>query len=75
MGKPLMTLETISAKKYLNVSFDRSMWCGYSGHCRVEQLIFNKLDVCLLCEHRIPMDIPKVLDDKHYTEEKQYMEG
>ena len=56
---------TSEVKKYLNVSFDKTMWCEYSGHCRVDQLIFNKLDVCLLCKHRIPIDIPTILEGKN----------
>lgn len=57
-------------KQYINPSFDMVDWCGYSGHCRQDQLLTDHVFTCLLCKHRIPLDIPEILEALHNERNK-----
>ena len=50
-------------KRYLNVDFSKEDWCGYKGHCRINQMLIDYGFTCLICKHRIPLDVPKILED------------
>lgn len=55
----------VTKKQYLNANFEKKDWCGYKGHCRIDQLLTDHDEACLLCKYRIPLDIPKVLEGIH----------
>jgi len=59
------TCLTATRRIYLNVSFSREDWCKYKSLCRIDDLLPTSIDVCLLCKHRIPLDIPTILNKKH----------
>lgn len=50
---------------YLNVTFSKEDWCGYKGHCRVNQLLTDKMGACILCKYRTPLDIPNILEKEN----------
>jgi hypothetical protein len=53
---------------YINIKLTKHMWCGYSGKCKIDDVIFNQDMYCLLCQYRKPLSIPKILND--YREDK-----
>ena len=51
-------------KKYINIGFDRSDWCGYDGDCLIDNMLFRKDETCVLCKYRVPIDVPVKLNQK-----------
>ena len=50
-------------KTYISVSFDRSDWCSYSGGtCLIDHVTMDKEKLCILCKHRVPIDVPAELE-------------
>jgi len=48
-------------KKYINMSFDKSVYCGYEGECPKNLMVFYEDRVCLLCKYRKKLDIPQMI--------------
>jgi len=62
---PVLTGDTcieVTKKQYLNVNFSIEDWCSYTKHCRIDQLLTDHQNACILCKYRKPLDIPKILD-------------
>ena len=57
-------------KQYINLSLKTKDWCGYSGHCRTDQLLTDHVFTCLLCKHRTPLDVPEILEVMHNERNK-----
>lgn len=52
----------IKDKVYINKTFTEDDWCTYSGECKRDNLLYNQRNICLICEWRRPLDIPKLID-------------
>jgi len=71
---PTMTGATCieaTRKSYINIGFDRSDWCSYSGGtCLIDNVITDKDALCMLCKHRVSIDVPAELDYYRKNEEE-----
>jgi hypothetical protein len=47
-----------SFTEYLSASFEKESWCTYTGECKAHRLIFGSSEVCILCQYRMPLNIP-----------------
>lgn len=49
--------------QYIKVSFGRSDWCSYPIECPIDNTsTYLPEELCLLCEHRRPLNIPEILN-------------
>ena len=51
-------------RTYLNVVVTRKDWCSYEGECLINDVVFHKHNLCVMCEHRKIFDVPKMLKEE-----------
>lgn len=73
---PTLTGQTCieaTKRQYLNFSVTKDDWCSYKGECLSKDLIYDQDKICLFCMHRLPLDIPHILQiykEKKYESSK-----
>lgn len=50
---------------YINIKLEKYQWCKYTGECKIDDVLINKHDLlCLHCQHKRFLNIPKMLEEK-----------
>jgi len=64
---PTLTGETCiqsTKRKYINIKFTKNDWCTYKGHCRIDDVLGDKLTTCMICVYCKKLSIPQILKEK-----------
>jgi hypothetical protein len=49
-------------KQYIGMKLEKKDWCLFEGECKVDDSLYQDEFLCMLCEHRKMLNIPKRLE-------------
>ena len=58
-------------KKYMDVRINKRNVCTYKGECLIDNVLFNKYELCEVCKYKTPLDIPAILNEEAIKRGKQ----
>jgi len=56
-----VTYTETNKEGWVNLVLKKKNFCNYPGKCNIDKNISG--DLCVYCGHRIPLDIPAMLED------------